>query len=156
MNIPPRHFAWTVVPGRIFHCWVGKWKEKAMQLLGLFKRYSEICGQMRLQTILLHASEIVRLIESIDTPKYAGKLCLGVAINFVFMPATLWLKSRNHTKTKQLGFPTHCPLVQPLPILVPNPTRKPLTMYPNGDTMLILGSAPRDASTSASPSMYVT
>ena len=104
----------------------------------------------------------IALIQTIDTPNYAGKLCACIAINFVFLPAiprqdpTLWFKTKQIQHTQQHETITYCPLVQPLPILVPNPTRKPLTMYPSGDTMLILGSAPRDASTSASPSMYVT
>ena len=109
---------------------------------------------MQLQTILLHASEIVRLIESIDTPKL--RVNYALALQSIFMPATLWFKTKPIQHTQQLETITYCPLVQPLPILVPNPTRKPLTMYPSGDTMLILGFAPRDASTSASPSMHVT
>ena len=43
-----------------------------------------------------------------------------------------------------------------MPILVPNPTRNPLTMYPNGLTIAILGSTPNLWSIIASPSTYAT
>ena len=50
-----------------------------------------------------------------------------------------------------------CPVVHPLPSLVPKPTKNPPTMNPSGETIGIVASPyPRRASVSASGSISVT
>ena len=47
----------------------------------------------------------IAFIQSKDTPKYAGKLCACIAINFIFLPAilrqdpALWLKKKKQYNT---------------------------------------------------------